>query len=243
MKKQSLALVLVLCVLTILGGCSKEYFYGKSLDEDGNRLLLNTKSGPDSLQVKLSKSIQNASDYVVMIDLDGHKTFDRKHTYWQFNPGDVNIFTFERTWENVRLSAWFWPEGYRNTLGTTQEAIRFDLPGLFSGDPLIITNEMLWGTAQVDGVLHNFTSIHLTFNLTQGLKCALTPGESHVCLIVAVPTVISVLPTYWEGPYEPVSMSLNLHPNLTKDVWYQGQLLGWEQVINSIPQEWLRYGR
>ena len=144
-----ISLLLVAVMSAILSGCgATKQWYGSSpngtYDHRGPRL--DTNNSP-----KVENIIDNQSKEMLFVDIEGHDLSFSEHLV-QVNPG-TKLTRKGRSYRRLKVTVRWVGTGFRNTIGHTEEEMKFLMPGLYSGDPIVITDAMLRGQMPMRGII------------------------------------------------------------------------------------------
>jgi hypothetical protein len=135
-------------LIAALSGCATKGWYGPSPDGtyDNRGPRLDTKGSPD-----VENIIDNQSKETLFVDIEGH-SFSVSETLVQVNPG-TKLTRKGRSYRRLKVTIRWMGQGYRNVLGYSEEEMQVLMPGLYSGKPIVITDDMLRGEAPMEGLI------------------------------------------------------------------------------------------
>lgn len=142
------ALLGLAILIAALSGCTTHGYYGPSPDGtyDHRGPRLDTMGSPD-----VENIIDNQSKETLFVDIEGHNLSLSEHLV-QVNPG-TKLTRKGRSYRRLKVTVRWMGKGYRNILGYSEEELKFLMPGLYSGEPIVITDDMLRGEAPMEGII------------------------------------------------------------------------------------------
>ncbi len=172
MKRLFCLFVVFLLVAT---GCRR--FYAPGAGARGPRL-------DHQDQPVVETIVKNYSQQPVFVDLQGRR-LDLVRQFDQVNPGD-SLVKVGRSFRNIQVTIAWWCEGCQDKVGYSQEQLLLSLPGLYTGQPLIVTDLMLRNAATQRGILLNVGD-PVIYEDDQGNHFVLQSGEHVVFTLTSGP--------------------------------------------------------
>src|SRR3989344_6630888 len=135
-------------MISLLATTSCNRYYGPSPKANTPGLRLDTSQGP-----LMRKVLINVSEQPIFIDLE-FRTLAFIKEFQQVSPGD-SLLADTRGVPNIWVTIAWWCEGCQEKIGWSQEELFFSMPGLYSGEPIIVTDLMLRNNSLQRGFILN----------------------------------------------------------------------------------------
>lgn len=172
MKRWFCALIVSLLVAS---SCSRYYAPGAA----GRGPRLDHENQPT-----VETIVKNWSQQPIFVDLQGRR-LDLVRQFDQVNPSD-SLVRVGRSFRNIQVTIAWWCEGCQDKVGYSQEQLLLSLPGLYTGEPLVVTDLMLRNAATQSGILLNVGE-PVIYTDDQGNRFALQSGEHVVFTLSSGP--------------------------------------------------------
>lgn len=138
--------LLFVLVLLTLSSCTRFYAPGAQ-GRHGPRLDY------ERAKEDIQKVVINQSKQPIFVDLQGRQT-DFIRDFFQVNAGDTLKVT-GRSFRNIHVTIAWWCQGCQNRIGYSEEQLLFSMPGLYTGNPIVVTELMLRRNDMMSGYIYN----------------------------------------------------------------------------------------
>ncbi|MBU1202585.1 hypothetical protein KKH39_00865 [Patescibacteria group bacterium] len=182
MKKLLFCAILLALVAALVSGCTtpgkKWYGYDRQSKE-----YIQLDKQP------FQQAVYNLSSYTIFFTLEGKDAWSWTDPYYQIDPGYSGSLEIHQSYTSDKFRAYFWCKGCQDVLGTTEEMIEFELPGLATmpTDTLIVTDAMLMGDALQEMAVKNMTGVDLHYYDNRGNDFVIKHGQAWRLLVLSGP--------------------------------------------------------
>lgn len=190
MRKTLFCAIFLVLAASLMAGCTTpgKKWYGHYPDKKEYIKLDNEH---------FTQPVYNASHYTIFFTLDAPNRWSWTDPYYQVNPGETKPLEVFHSYPSVQFRAYYWCKGCQDVLGTTEEVIEFNLPGLATmpTDTLVVTDAMLFGDTAQEMAVQNMTGISLHYWDDRGNDFVINHGQAWTLFVLSGPYNFWVEPT------------------------------------------------
>ncbi|MBT4850180.1 hypothetical protein HON36_05010 [Candidatus Parcubacteria bacterium] len=183
MKRHLTTALFAVIVLSMLGGC------GAGIRNTKGMRLNAPRNNPN---VEIQPVVINQTPRPIFI-----KIHEDNRDYWQVDPGRTHHRRM-KTHETLRIEVFTYGEGFDNTIGDSKRGLELIKTGLYTGEPIVVTDMMLQNRTLQQGCIFNLDAYPMRIT-AGGRKFGMIPPYGRTPLFDAVDGVLLATVEIWQG--------------------------------------------